>query len=78
MSKPTCIGTAEDRVQAALMTTAKRQGHLRSSYSRFSDAVGTTAWSGLARLWHEEGKPVLSAIAEENADLPLDVQLAAL
>ena len=72
------IGDDRDRTKMAAIQPGKLRSHLWSSWHRWSDPVEKTARSAAARLWYEEGRPVLSAMAAENADLALDVQLAAL
>ena len=72
------IADGRDRTKMAAIRPGKLRSHLWSSWHRWSDPVEKTARSAAARLWYEGGRSVLSAMAAENADLALDVQLAAL
>ena len=72
------VGDNRDQVKLAGIRPGKLRSHVWSSWHRWSDPVEKTARSAAARLWYEEGRPVLSAMAAENAALALGVQLAAL
>ena len=75
------IGDDRDKTKMAATRPGKLRSHGWSSWHRWSDPVEKpqkAARSAAARLRYEEGRPVLAAMAAENAGLALDVQMAAL
>ena len=72
------IADGRDKTKMAATRPGKLRSHVWSSWHRWSDPVEKIARSAAAKLWYEEGRPVLAAMAAENAGLALDVQMAAL